>query len=152
MDKHSLLAQLITQLQHDLDLATAAADSAHADATHAESVAETQYDTLGLEASYLAAGHSRRVDELRSALQRLRVLQIRERDEAIGIQLTSLIWLENPQGQNRCLFLLPEGAGVSLGEVTVITPQAPLGRALLGAQIDDELHVGHQDLQVIDYR
>ena len=68
MDKPALLAHIIQRLNADLQQAVQAAEAAHADATHEESVAENQYDTLGLEASYLAAGHSRRVLELREAL------------------------------------------------------------------------------------
>ena len=155
MDKPALLAHIIQRLNADLEQAVLAAEAAHADATHEESVAENQYDTLGLEASYLAAGHSRRVLELREALLRYNALILRPRDAERGIQLTSLVSLEDEQGLHQQLFLGPEGAAGKFnsaeGEVLLISPQAPLARQLLGLQEGDELQVAGKRLTVIGY-
>ncbi|PAV48454.1 transcription elongation factor GreAB [Pseudomonas sp. HAR-UPW-AIA-41] len=155
MDKPALLAHIIQRLNADLQQAVLAAEAAHADATHEESVAENQYDTLGLEASYLAAGHSRRVLELREALLRYNALSLRPHDTERGIQLTSLVSLEDEQGRRQQLFLGPEGAAGKLeseqGEVLLISPQAPLTRQLLGLQEGDELQVAGRTLTVVAY-
>lgn len=155
MDKPALLTHIIQRLNADLQQAVLAAEAAHADATHEESVAENQYDTLGLEASYLAAGHSRRVLELREALLRYNALILRPRDAERGIQLTSLVSLEDEQGRHQQLFLGPEGAAGKFnsaeGEVLLVSPQAPLARQLLGLQEGDELQVAGKRLTVIAY-
>lgn len=87
------------------EIAVRAAQTAHETATHEENVAENKYDTLGLEAAYLAAGQSRRVEEIRQALGLYRNLVLRDFDEEQGIQLTALVTLLNADGSRRTVFL-----------------------------------------------
>ena len=145
-DKSALQQQVCQRLEADLALLLAAADEARQAATHEESKAENKYDTRGLEASYLAAGQSRRVEEIRHALAAWRALPVRPYDDASGIQLGALIQLGNDRQQTQRLLLGPDGAGLKLpdadGEILLITPQAPLGRALLGLGEGDEFSVG----------
>jgi len=146
MDK-SLLQHLVCQrLEADLELLVNAAEAARQAATHEESKAENKYDTRGLEASYLAAGQSRRVEEIRRALGAWRMLQPRPYDDASGIQLGALVWLEAADGRRQCLLLGPDGAGLKLRqdeqEIVLITAQAPLGRQLLGRGPGDEVQLG----------
>lgn len=56
MNKQDVLQRIIDKLNIDLDIAERAAQTAYETATHEENIAENKYDTLGLEASYLAAG------------------------------------------------------------------------------------------------
>ena len=58
--------QLMIHLQQLLDNAKAAAKRAHDTATSEENVAENKYDTLALEAAYLAQGQSQRVVQCQS--------------------------------------------------------------------------------------
>ncbi|MFX7612848.1 hypothetical protein ABTJ49_20380, partial [Acinetobacter baumannii] len=101
-----------------------------------------KYDTLGLEAAYLAAGQSRRVEEIRQALGLYRNLVLRDFDEEQGIQLTALVTLLNADGSRRTVFLGPEAAGLKIDcegrEVLVITPRSPLGQSLIGRHPGDE--------------
>lgn len=153
MDK-LLLQQLVCQrLEGDLALLSAAAETARQAATHEESKAENKYDTRGLEASYLAAGQSRRAEQIRGALAAWRALQPRPYDEACGIQLGALILLEAAAGQRQWLLLGPGGAGLKLSlddaEITLITPHAPLGQQLLSRGPGDEVRAGAVLWQVL---
>ncbi|MBJ9975706.1 transcription elongation factor GreAB [Pseudomonas sp. S75] len=143
MDKTALLAGIVERLEHDCDLLRRAAQTAYETATAEENIAENKYDTLGLEASYLATGQARRSAELRQALLAYQQLILRDYDAARGIQLSNRVTLEDDQGRRQCLFLGPEGAGLKIGrgaaQVTVITPRSPLGLQLLGKQLDDEI-------------
>lgn len=112
MDKKKLLRLITEKLAADLEVAVRAAQTAHETATHEENVAENKYDTLGLEAAYLAAGQSRRVEEIRQALGLYRNLVLRDFDEEQGIQLTALVTLLNADGSRRTVFLGPEAAGL----------------------------------------
>lgn len=56
VDKKLLILQIIADLNAAIQTALAAADDARATATNKENVAENRYDTLGLEAAYLAHG------------------------------------------------------------------------------------------------
>ena len=142
MDKKKLLRLITEKLAADLEVAVCAAQTAHETATHEENVAENKYDTLGLEAAYLAAGQSRRVEEIRQALGLYRNLVLRDFDEEQGIQLTALVTLLNADGSRRTVFLGPEAAGLKIDcegrEVLVITPRSPLGQSLIGRHPGDE--------------
>lgn len=142
MDKKQLLRLITEKLAADLEVAVRAAQTAHETATHEENVAENKYDTLGLEAAYLAAGQSRRVEEIRQALGLYRNLVLRDFDEEQGIQLTALVTLLNADGSRRTVFLGPEAAGLKIDcegrEVLVITPRSPLGQSLIGRHPGDE--------------
>jgi hypothetical protein len=62
MDKFLLQQQVLERLAEDLLQAEQAARAAHDTATHEENIAENKYDTLGLEAAYLATGQARRAE------------------------------------------------------------------------------------------
>lgn len=153
MNKQQLQQQVCERLEADLALLIRAAQAAHQAATDEESKAENKYDTRGLEASYLAAGQSRRVEEIRQALTAWRNLQMREFDEELGIQLGTLVWLQSADGRRQCLLLGPDGAGLKLpgeqGEIMLITPRAPLGQQLLGLGAGDEVSAGKERWQIL---
>jgi len=143
MNKNLLLQDVLTHLQTDLEQASFAALSAHEAATHEENVAENKYDTLGLEAAYLASGQARRVEELRQTLITWRQLRPRPFDIEQGIQLGALVQLATEDGHEHWLFLGPPGASMKLqlaGQtIQVLGHTAPLGRLLLGKKPGDEI-------------
>lgn len=154
MDKTRLLAQIVATLEHDLDVLTRAAQTAYEAATAEENIAENKYDTLGLEASYLATGQARRSAEIRNALLTYQQLLLRDYDPAHGVRMSNLVTLEDEHGGLRRVFLGPEAAGLKIGEgdglVTVITPRSPLGQQLIGKHVDDEVGLGSQMLLIVD--
>lgn len=68
MDKCLLQQQVLERLAEDLLQVEQAARVAHETATHEENIAENKYDTLGLEAAYLATGQARRAEAIRQAM------------------------------------------------------------------------------------
>jgi transcription elongation GreA/GreB family factor len=145
MNKQQVLQGIVEKLEVDLDIAIRAAQTAYETATHEENIAENKYDTLGLEASYLAAGQARRVEEIRQALAAYRNLPLKPFDDQRGIQSGDLVSLESATGARQTLFLGPDAAGlkISVGQtlVTVITAKAPLGQSLVGRFDGDELEI-----------
>ena len=143
MNKNAVHLLMLEKLEIDLDVLQRAAQTAYEAATHAENIAENKYDTLGLEASYLATGQARRVEEIRQALKNCQAMTLAPFDPAHGIQVGALVHLEAGSGSGQWLFLAPDAAGLKLAHdehtVTVITPRSPLGAALLGKQQDDEV-------------
>ncbi|MNH32464.1 Transcription elongation factor GreA [compost metagenome] len=79
---------------------------------------------------------------------------LRDYDPARGIQIGSLVILEDEAGAQRQVFLGPEAAGLKIGEadalVTVITPRSPLGQQLIGKKVDDEVSLGAQLFFIIE--
>ena len=143
MNKTAVHLLMLDKLEIDLDVLQRAAQTAYEAATHAENIAENKYDTLGLEASYLATGQARRVEEIRQALKNCQAMTLAPFDPAHGIQVGALVHLEAGSGSGQWLFLAPDAAGLKLAHdehtVTVITPRSPLGAALLGKLPDDEV-------------
>ena len=143
MDKFSLQQQVLARLAEDLQQTEQAARVAHETATHEENIAENKYDTLGLEAAYLATGQARRAQAIREAMAAWRQFRPRPFDASLGIQLGALVCLADPDGVRQHLFLGPPGGSMKLlceGEVVqVISSEAPLCKALMGKGEGDEV-------------
>jgi len=67
--KSALLERIRAELRARFERLAAAAREAHAAATDPGSKAESKYDTRNLEASYLATGQARQVEELAAAIR-----------------------------------------------------------------------------------
>ena len=145
MNKNAVYLLLLKKLEVDLDVLQRAAQTAYEAATDKENIAENKYDTLGLEASYLATGQARRVEEIRQALKNCQAMTQAPYDTAQGIQVGNLIRLEAVNGNEQWVFLAPDAAGLKLIQddqtITVITPRSPLGAALLRKQPDDDVQI-----------
>lgn len=146
MDKKELLKKIISTLESDLSTLIEAAKTAHEASTHEECAPENKYDTTALEASYVAQGQANRAQEIRQQLESYRTLEMRFFDEETPIRLTALVTIESGDGNTRKVFLGPGAGGLRLEtnhqEYTIITPDSPLGQALLGKCCDDEVHIG----------
>lgn len=145
MNKKTVHQLIIDKLRIDLDVAERAAQTAYETATHEENIAENKYDTLGLEASYLATGQARRMEEIRQSLTLCQNLVLRPYDDQRGIEIGALLGLEDENGREQWLFLAPDAAGLKVDlvgqSITVITPRSPLGKSLLGKFEGDDVEI-----------
>ncbi|MBW1882891.1 MAG: GreA/GreB family elongation factor, partial [Deltaproteobacteria bacterium] len=112
-------------------------------ATHGENRAEHAKDTRATEQSYLARGLAERVEDLRRTEIRLAGLQMRSFGLEDSVALTAVVRIRDEQTDEwQVWWLVPEGGGLEIawGSETVrtLTPGSPLGRALIGLQVDDE--------------
>ncbi|MCK6262566.1 GreA/GreB family elongation factor [Vibrio sp. ZSDE26] len=144
MNKLELKQLILTSLSEKLAIARSSTQRAIDAATDEETVPEHKYDTLALEASYLAHGQAMRVQESESEIQQFESLVLRELpDEKVA--LGSYVTLLCEDDSVKHLFVGPCSGGVTvnyLGEsVSVITLQAPLGRVLLGREEGDEVEL-----------
>ncbi len=146
MDKQKLIQAFQQQILGELETAKKAARAAHEAAIHTESKAEDQYDTRGLEASYLAGAQSKRVAELEELLTIYQTIDIKKFEKETPIAATALVELHcDETGKvSRCL-MMPKGGGMGLqfeGEtILVVTPQSPLGGGILGRKVGDSIDV-----------
>jgi len=143
MDKAPLFSLVIEHLEHLLQNAIDSANRAHAGATDKESIAENKYDTRGLEASYLAHGQTKRVQECEYDLHAFMALSEQALNESYEvIKLGALVTLVSELGQHKRILLSPVAGGLKFEwhgqEVMLVTPAAPLGKAMKGLQVDDE--------------
>jgi len=134
--------RLITErLTTDLELFYNAAKSAHRASIDEETQPDNKYDTLALEASYIAQGQANRAQEIRRAIETYKQLELPDGNSSI--RLASLVVLESVTGELRTVFVGPVEGGVrittGMGDVTVVTPASPLGNALIGKSVDDSV-------------
>lgn len=145
MDKFLLQQQVLERLADDLLQVEQAARVAHETATHEENIAENKYDTLGLEAAYLATGQARRAEAIRQAMAHWRQFRPRAYDASKGIELGALVCLIDSEGRQQHVFLGPDGGSMKLVSgaqlVQVISSESPLGRAMLGKCEGDEVSI-----------
>ena len=138
MNKQALKTELIAQLEATLATARVAHASAIEGSTHEEARAENDKDTRGLEQSYLARGQAQRVAELEAAVGDVTALALRVFTEASPVAMSAVVTTD----ENEQFFIAPAGGGCILADkIQVVTPSSPLGRALLGKRVDDEVEL-----------
>lgn len=93
MDKLLLQQRMLERLAGHLLHVEQAARAAHEAATREENIDENKYDTLGLEAAYLATGQARRAEAIRQAIADWRQFRPRPYDASKGIQFCALLCL-----------------------------------------------------------
>jgi transcription elongation GreA/GreB family factor len=141
-DKHALHRTLLAELEGTLSRMETSANETRRGAVHEESRAENDKDTRGLEASYLARGQAQRVADLKHEVEKVRRMEVRSFSEDDPIALGALVTLERDDAMHRTVFLAPAGGGVVLQAeppIHVVTTETPLGRAILGKHLDDEV-------------
>jgi transcription elongation GreA/GreB family factor len=173
VNKKDLLTQLITHLQQEIDATLNAVNEAHALASHEQSKPENQYDTLALEAAYLAHGQSERIAELQRQVMLLNHFEFLDYSEESRITVGALVCIQELEDDSlaaspQWFWVLPVAGGQVLSlnvlgfscdslnsdslndiEVRTITAKAPLAEKLLGCNLGDEvvLNLGHKKKQ-----
>ncbi|RYD32319.1 MAG: hypothetical protein EOP87_13085 [Verrucomicrobiaceae bacterium] len=142
--KSRLLDQIRAELRANLERLAKAAQEAHAAATDPGSKAESKYDTRNLEASYLAVGQAKQVDELASSLRAFESLVLPDFEPDDAIDAGALVEAEL-NGETSYFLLVPAAGGTVIGhdgiEVTLLTPESPLYRKLVGMRYGESLEM-----------
>lgn len=130
--KARLFENIREELRAQLLRLTQAAQEAHAAATDAGSKAESKYDTRNLEASYLASGQAKQVDDLAESLRLFEAFDVAAIERGDRIVMGSLVEMSS----GSWFLLAPSAGGLEIEcegrEVTVLTPASPLYQKLLG--------------------
>jgi transcription elongation GreA/GreB family factor len=139
--KTALKTELVAVLTAALDVARASHAAAVAGATDAEARPENDKDTRGLEQSYLARGQAARVAELEVATTETTALVIKHFQPTDAVGMSALVEV-NEGDFTHGYFIAPHGGGTVLaGGIQVVTLASPIGRALLGKRVDDEVEL-----------
>ena len=155
--KQALKAELIARVEDDLRalerVQRATADSA----THPEAKVENSKDTRALELSYLARGQAARAEELRVGLAMVRTLATADLPDGAEAFSGALVSLAE-EDREHVVWLAPYGGGYKLagGNVSVVTPQSPLGKSILGKSAGEECDVTfggkRRQMEIVDVR
>lgn len=113
MNKKLLVSKIIDRLSNDLEIIFSAAKSAHEASTNSENLPDNKYDTLALEASYVAQGQANRAAELRASIEIYK--QLLTDDMNVGaIRLASFVTLADEDGAEKNLFIGPAEGGLKI--------------------------------------
>ena len=126
-------------------------------ATHEETRAENDKDTRAIEAQYLSRGLAERVLEWQQCVSSLETSGFSKLSGDAAAAVGALITVADEDENEKIYLLAPDGAGLKIRDkertVLVVTKNAPIGKALLGARLDDEIVVkspsGPQSLTVL---
>ncbi len=142
--KYALLLKIRAELRSRFDLMSRAAHEAHAAATDPGSKAEGKYDTRSLEASYLAAGQARQIDELAETVRIFETLTLPDFSPTDAIDAGALVEAEL-RGETVHFLLVPASGGLEIEhdgrEITLLTPSSNLYQKLLGMTRGESLEV-----------
>ena len=141
-DKQRVRDALVHALSETVLQAAEQARTTREGATHAEAKPENDKDTRALEQSYLARGQAMRVEELANQAHMLRFMDLPQFSDDDEISAGALVLLEGDDGE-RLLFLAPHGGGIELAvdgvTVFVVTATSPMGKAVLGKSVGDDV-------------
>ncbi len=145
IDKSRIFAVLLEKIRSELEMVLASQQSTHEGAHHEEAKAEHDKDTRAIEQSYLALGLARRVVELQQTVATLESLNVREFKESDAVRLTALVTARDEDEATVHYLVAPVSGGTRLDvdgvEITVVTPESPLGRAIAGKKRGEEFVV-----------
>lgn len=144
MDKTEFFKCLLETLREEVNHAVKASKDAAEYATNEESRAESQWDTQGLEASYLAAGQAGQARQWADAIEELQS----EREDLLRpndrVSLGALFSCDFG-GEVDFFFFAGTAGGQTIQmesiAVTVITAQSPLATRLLGRKAGDSFRM-----------
>ncbi|NUP10543.1 MAG: transcription elongation factor GreAB [Polyangiaceae bacterium] len=157
VSKTELKAELVQLLLADVAAAERAQQTTIEGATHEEAKPENDKDTRALEQSYLARGQARRVEDLKAELAQAQAMPTRDFKDGERISLGALVTVEEDDA-TRVFFLAPgRGGTVIAGDIQIVTPASPLGRALLGKVAGDDCELRapgtrQRNLGIVDVR
>lgn len=141
MNKLELRQAILTLLEDKLAVALSSAQRAAESATDEETIPEHKYDTLALEASYLAHGQAMRVQECEQEIRMIRELQLVDKPAKVG--LGSLVVLANEVDEHTWFFIAPCAGGLkvefSQQSVMLLTFDSPLGSAMRNKACGDDV-------------
>ena len=144
MHKQQLVADIVAALQEKLVIAHSSTQTAIDAATDDQTVSEHKYDTLALEAAYLAHGQAMRVQECERELSLMRNLTLRSFVDSV-IAVGAYVEVEDEQEVSKHFFIAPCAGGLEVKSqqqpVYLLTVLSPLGKALKGKLEGDEVVV-----------
>jgi len=138
-DKKNILDLIIQKLKESIEISSQAVAMARDTATHKDCLGSSKYETMGLEASYLAQGQGIRLLELERSLAYFKRVDLQT---YTYIRLETYIILTDVNTTHTYLWMAGDAGGLKIKHgqqsLTVITPQSPLGKALMGKTIGDD--------------
>jgi len=135
VNKATILQAIVDALRAEFDTLSSTSRKTRAAGNDAESKAEGKYDTRSTEDNYLADGLARQAHAAAQAAAAYENFAPAAFGPGSPVDLGALVHLALP-GETHWFFIGPAGGGIEVIcdsiPVTVLTPESPLGRQLIG--------------------
>ncbi len=150
MDKHSLLQTVLREIRSQISDSELQLAEILRRANEAPGAMQSHSDTDKNLYGRQAAGQREAVE----AMERGRALtEILVLEPNTNVAIGALVVVEDEKGTHR-YFLLPGGGGITIedaeGPIVIVTPQTPLGLALLGKEKGDTVAIAARVLTVLE--
>ena len=142
LDKQALKAALLQSLDDEINVALQSATTAHGTASDANNKPENKYDTLALEAAYLAHGQSERILGLQQMRIQVAKWPVPELSDNDSIRLGACVEVIAEDDTKQRVFIAPVGGKkiqIEGQSILVISSETPLAKSLLGKSLGDEV-------------
>ncbi len=144
MKKQRIISDLLKIVQDELKHLEVAYKETSNFKQSSESKPESKYDTQGTEASYLADGQLKRIEELKLELQMLEEIPLKEFGQSDEIAIGALVEIEFKK-QKRLYFISSTAGGSMVNidgtVVLVISVFSPIGSETIGLKIGDRFEI-----------
>ncbi|MCO4785938.1 hypothetical protein [Marinomonas atlantica] len=144
-----LFERLLNYIAGRVAIAADAVSQAKEAATSIESVAETKWDTFGLENSYLAHGQAMRLAECEEDLAYFRKFSFSDSEL---VETGSILLLSRRDGWRRIIIIADRCGGGEFEledvKVLIVTPKTPLGMSLLSKEEGDDIPMKNHGVEV----
>ncbi len=148
MNKVEIIERITKVLKDELETVEASAAAAREGATHEEAKPENEYDTRGLEQSYLAGAQTARAEALVTSIANFLAQPVVRFGPKRPVDVGALVTVDDGE-EREIYFVGVEGGGVKVKHegqiIRVITPASPLGQSLIGKNVGDIVELRVRD-------
>ncbi len=142
--KNQILGLLKASLVSDFKQCQALAQKSRSDSADPELVQKSKYETQGIEASYLADAHSKRLLELANDLKRFEEFESKPALRKDVVLVGSLVALKS-NSKTEYYFISPVAVLKPLlvqgHEIKVISEKSPLAQELIGLKVGQDFEI-----------
>lgn len=153
IDKKQIIHLALDQLKNNLKVLQNAAQQSYETSIDEENIPEHKYDTLALEASYLAEGQAQRIKSIEEQIKYLMKLSQENLLQHTFIAEGSLVHLVKENGTSLWIFICKNLGGINITyqglNITIVSIESPLAKTLMGKEPGDEVEI--QNRQKQDY-
>lgn len=144
MNKKALLDQLIDILKKNIEIQRKSFESARQTSLEAPGRMQSRYDTMGIESAWVADGLAKSLIEKEKSVTQLESFKFG--DTVNRVCLGSVVGISSGESLSKeYFFILPTASGYQLCEnvitITTLTPTTPVGKALIGKQIGEDIEI-----------
>jgi hypothetical protein len=146
IDKSKLVAAIVASIEKEIAQIKVGFEEARLTSIEAPGRMQSRYDTMAVEAAWVASGLSKTIAEKASAMHALRHMELPTSPKRV--RLGCVVGVGPEGGEVAALyFIVPGGGGMSLPvdgtalTVQTVTAGAPSSRALISKELGDEVEI-----------